>query len=170
MLGQVEVAAVGDPLELGPAHREQVLDVGGRARVVRELVGAVLAQPQVVGADPELRVPAHPLVHPVLGATSSAVVGRDEELHLHLLELARAEDEVAGRDLVAERLADLGDAERRLLARELEHVLEVDEDALRGLRAQVDLGARLLDRAHVGLEHQVELARLGELAAALGTD
>ena len=42
------------------------------------------------------------------------LVGRDEELHLHLLELERAEDEVARRDLVAERLADLGDAERRL--------------------------------------------------------
>jgi hypothetical protein len=40
----------------------------------------------------------------------------DEELHLHLLELAGAEDEVARRDLVAERLADLRDAERRLLA------------------------------------------------------
>ena len=43
--------------------------------------------------------------------------GLDEELHLHLLELAGAEDEVARRDLVAERLADLADAERRLLAR-----------------------------------------------------
>jgi hypothetical protein len=43
----------------------------------------------------------------------------DEELHLHLLELAGPEDEVAGRDLVAERLPDLGDAERDLLACEL---------------------------------------------------
>ena len=98
----------------------------------------------------------------------SASAGRDEELHLHLLELAGAEDEVAGGDLVAEGLADLGDPEGRLLAGEAEHVLEVDEDALRGLRAQVDLRALARDRADVGLEHQVELARLGELAAALG--
>jgi hypothetical protein len=41
--------------------------------------------------------------------------GLDEELHLHLLELAGAEDEVARRDLVAERLADLPDPERDLL-------------------------------------------------------
>ena len=40
-----------------------------------------------------------------------------------------------GRDLVAERLADLRDAERRLAAGELGDVLEVDEDALRRLRA-----------------------------------
>ncbi len=69
-----------------------------------------------------------------------------------------------GGDLVAKRLADLGDPERRLLARELQDVLEVDEDPLSGLRAQVGDRARVLHRADGGLEHQVELARLGELA------
>ena len=83
--------------------------------------------------------------------------GWHEELHLHLLELARAEDEVAGSDLVAERLADLGDAERRLLAAELEDVFEVDEDALRGLGAQVGDGALVFHRADRRLEHEVEL-------------
>ncbi len=38
VLGQVEVAAVGDPLELGPPERVQVLEVAGRARVVGELL------------------------------------------------------------------------------------------------------------------------------------
>ena len=72
-----------------------------------------------------------------------------------------------GRDLVAERLADLGDAERRLLARELKRGLEVEEDALGGLRAQVDGRAGVLHRADRGLEHQVELARLGEVAVRM---
>ena len=90
------------------------------------------AQAQVVGADAELDVPALALAEPVLEPLLR-FGGRHEELHLHLLELARAEDEVAGRDLVAEGLADLGDPERRLLARELQDVLEVDEDPLRGL-------------------------------------
>ena len=163
VLGEVEVAAVGDALELRVAHREAVLDVGGRARVVRELVGLVLAEDQVVGSDAEVGVPAHPLLHPVL-VPPLGVVGRAEELHLHLLELAGAEDEVARRDLVAEGLADLRDPERRLLAREGEDVLEVDEDALGRLRAQVGLRAGLRDRADLRLEHQVELARLGQLA------
>ena len=39
--GQIEVAAVRDPLELRPAHREEVLEVAGRRRVVRELLGLV---------------------------------------------------------------------------------------------------------------------------------
>ena len=93
--------------------------------------------------------------------------GLDEELELHLLELARAEQEVARRDLVAEALADLRDAEGGRMRARVHDVDEVDEDALRGLRAQVDDRGRLLDRPHVGLEHQVEAARLGQLAAAL---
>src|SRR3954462_13111218 len=95
------------------------------------------------------------------------LVRRYEVLHLHLLELARAEDEVSGRDLVAKRLADLRDAERRLLARERHDVAEVDEDALRGLRAQVGRRALLLHGADRRLEHQIEIARLGEVAHAL---
>ena len=89
---------------------------------------------------------------------------RDEVLHLHLLELAGAEDEVPGGDLVAEALTDLGDPEWRLLARELEVVLEIQEDALCRLGAQVDGRALLLHRSDAGLEHEVEVARLGQVA------
>ncbi len=163
VLGEIEIAAVGDPLELRPADREEVFDVARARGVMRELIGIVRAQAQVIGADPELRVPAlalrEPVLEPLLG-----LGGRDEELHLHLLELARAEDEVPGGDLVAEGLPDLRDPEGRFLARELEHVLEVDEDALRGLRAQVGGRPGLLHRSDRGLEHQVEVARLGQVA------
>ncbi len=99
------------------------------------------------------------MLEPALG-----FAGWNEELHLHLLELARAEDEVAGRDLVAEGLAHLCDPERWFLARELQDVLEVDEDALCGLRAQIGNRSRLLDRADGRLEHQVEVARLRQIA------
>jgi hypothetical protein len=56
--------------------------------------------------------------------------GLDEELHLHLLELPHAEDELPRDDLVAEGLAGLRDAEGDLHARALLHVQEVHEDAL----------------------------------------
>ncbi len=108
-------------------------------------------------------MPAEPLAEPVLEPLCR-VRGCDEELHLHLLELADAEEEVARCDLVPERLADLCDAERRLASRELGDVLEVDEDALRGLRAEVRRGALVLQCADVRLEHEVELPRLGEVA------
>ena len=70
-----------------------------------------------------------------------------------------------GRDLVAERLAGLGDAERRLLARGVHHVDEVEEDALRRLRPQVVQTRLVLDHAEVGLEHAVERTGLGPRAA-----
>ena len=49
-----------------------------------------------------------------------------------------------------------------------DHVGEVDEDALRGFRAQIVQALIGLDGAEVGLEHHVELARLGPLAGFAG--
>ena len=70
----------------------------------------MVAQAQVllvhVQADQPVAAEGAPVCEPVeVGA------GLAEELQLHLLELAGAEGEVAGRDLVAEALADLRDAE-----------------------------------------------------------
>src|SRR6185295_16930048 len=42
-----------------------------------------------------------------------------------------------------------------------------EEDALRGLRAEVHRGAGVLHGANLRLEHQVELARLGEVAVLM---
>ncbi len=52
-----------------------------------------------------------------------------------------------------------------LLARRVQHVEEVDEDALRGLRPQVVQRGLVLDRAEVGAQHAAELLRLGPLSA-----
>ena len=48
------------------------------------------------------------------------------------------------------------------------HVGEVDEDALRGLGTQIVQPLLGLDRTEIGLEHHVELARLGPLARLTG--
>src|SRR4030095_2429961 len=106
--GEVEVGAVGDAFELAPAPRVVELDVGGAGRVVRELLRIVWSQPEPRFGDAELDEPTEALLAPVL-VPARRVLGWDEVLHLHLLELASAEDEVPGRDLVAERLADLRD-------------------------------------------------------------
>src|SRR5207244_11113234 len=91
---EIEVGAVRDALELGPAEREGVLDVDARLGVVRELVATVRPQPQPLALDAEACVPLQarrpPVVVPLL-----VLAGTDEELELHLLELARAEEEVA---------------------------------------------------------------------------
>ena len=91
-----------------------------------------------------------------------------EELDLHLFELARAEGEVARRDLVAEALADLGDAERDADARAVHDVLEVDEDALGRFGAEKCGIFLAAEGADDGLEHQVEFARRRQRAQFLG--
>ena len=68
---------------------------------------------EVVIGEPEGLPPRQAPVPPEL-EPAGRLVGVAEPLHLHLLELAAAVDEVAGGDLVAEGLADLGDAERDL--------------------------------------------------------
>ena len=161
VLLEVVVGTLRDALELVEAPRERELDVGRPARIVRQLVVVVGAQAQHLGGDAVLDVPVQPLVAPVL-VPVGRLGRRHEELEFHLLELAGAEDPVLRGDLVAEALADLGDPERRLLARRLQHLAEVGEHALRRLGAQVGIGAGALDRAGLGLEHQVELAGLGE--------
>ncbi len=167
---EVPVAPVVDPLELLPAEREAVLDVDGLLGVVGELVGPVLAEAEALGR--RRRSASYQALR--RGSQSSKCcggrLGADEVLHLHLLELAHPEDEVAGADLVAERLADLGDPEGDLLARRVADVPEVDVDALGRLRAQVDDGGLVLDRAQEGLEHQVEAARRAERPAVVRAD
>ncbi len=162
MRPEVEVGAVRDPFELPPVgEREPVLDIDRALGIVRELVGVVLADPEVILAEPQVGPPAHPLADPELVPVLVGA-GLDEELHLHLLELPLAEDEVPRGDLVAERSADLRDPEGDLLAAHLLDRPEVDEHPLCGLGAQVHRVLGVLDRAHVRLEHQVEVAGLRE--------
>ena len=170
VLAQVVVAPVGDALELVPAPREQELHVARARRVVRQLVVVVGPQPQLLGRHAQVEVPVH-AAPGTSTRTTAALSSGGTKYSISICSNSRVRNtKLPGRDLVAERLADLGDAERRPLARRLQHVLEVDEHALRRLGPQVDLGARALDRAGVGLEHEVELPGLGEavLGAAVG--
>ena len=95
--------------------------------------------------------------------------GHYEILYLHGLEFAGPEDEVAGRNLISESLANLRDAERQALACRVQHVFEIHEDALGGLRPQVSLSGPVFDGPYESLKHEVELPRLGHIAAAVGT-
>src|SRR5262249_48013318 len=145
VLAEVVVAPIGDPLELGETllarEGERVLDVAAAARllgVVRELVLLVVADAEVRAGEPERTPPVVTRLPPVL-VPLRRLARVDEELELHLLELARAEDEVPRRHLVPEAPPHLTDAERDLDPGRVEHVLEVVEHALRGLGSEVGL-------------------------------
>jgi hypothetical protein len=163
VLLEVVIGSLRDALQLVEAPRKEELHVGGAGGVVRQLVGVVRAELQHLGRDAVLDVPGEPGLAPVV-VPVRRLLRRYEELHLHLLELARPEDPVLGRDLVAEALADLGDPERRLLARGLQDLCEVGEHALGRLRTQIGVGPGALDGPRLRLEHEVELTGLRETA------
>ena len=167
VLGQVVVGAVRHAPQLAPAEGEQELEVRGGLGVEAQLLGVVVAQPQVLvlQADAQQPVVAEgaPVVEPL-----QISAGLAEELQLHLLELADAEDEVARGDLVAEGLTDLAHAEGQLAAGGALGVDEVGEDALRRLRPQVHGVLGILGDALERLEHQVELPDVGEVVLTAG--
>ena len=136
MLREVEVGAAVYALHLLEAERHVELDVGSGVGVVSQLL--VVVEAVVLGAEAQSLVPLHAQLLPLLEVLELGA-RLYEELHLHLLELAHTEDELACYDLVAERLADLCDAERNLHTACLLHVKVVDEDALCCLRAEVYL-------------------------------
>ena len=84
----------------------------------------------------------------------------NEELHLHLLELAHTEDKLTSHDLITERLTDLGDTERDLHTASLLHIQEVHENTLGRLRTKINLHRSISGRTHIRREHQVKLANL----------
>ncbi len=113
VLGQVIVAPVGDSLELADPERKGILDVGGRRRIERQLVGVMVAQPQPFRLEPQLDVPIESRLAPV-SIPLPGLFGTAEKLDLHLLEFTRAKGEIAGIDLIAKALTDLCDSERNL--------------------------------------------------------
>src|SRR5947209_10919210 len=78
-----------------------------------------------------------------------------EKLHFHLFKLTHTEDKLAGYDLVAERLANLGDTKRYLHACRLLHVEEVNKYTLGCFGAQVNCIRLFGYGAELCREHQV---------------
>src|SRR5688500_988625 len=74
------------------------------------------------------------------------VIGRDEELEFHLLELTSSEGIVARINLIAEGLANLRNAVGHLLPGDLEDISKLRDNGLRCFRTQVGHIVRALNR------------------------
>ena len=156
MLGQVIVGPVSDAPEFSPAEGEEELDIGCCLGIEGEFFLIVISHSGLLGLKAELHEPVPAEILPVCEPLEICI-RLAEELHFHLLELTGSESEVAGSDLVAERLTDLADSEGNFLSGSPLNVLEVNEDALRGLGSEIDGRCAALRNALEGLEHQVEL-------------
>ncbi len=134
MLLEVKVGAVSKAVEFRGSKGEIVDEVDGPFGIVGKLLFRVLFFVNVVGVEADEFAPLVHLGKPVL---KGFFPGRfaDEIFDFHLFEFDDAEDEVAGGDLVAERLADLRHAEWDADAHGVDDVFEVEEDRLSGFWA-----------------------------------
>ena len=167
VLGQIIIRAVRNAPQLAPVREgERVFNVRRRLGIERELLLRVVAEAQMLRLQAQRRQPLHGVILPVLKPLQIRI-RLAEEFHLHLFEFTGAEREIAGSDLVAERLSDLADAKRQMPARRSLHIFEIDENALCRLGTQIDRVGRVLRHTLERFEHQVELTDIGpvELAA-----
>ena len=163
MLRQVKVGAAVNAFHLLKPKGHVKLDVTGRIGIVGQLL--MVVEPVVLRTESQCLVPLHAGLLPT-GEPVQFGSRLHEILHLHLLKLTHTENELTGHDFIAESLAYLCYAERQLHAACLLHIKIVHKDALSRLGTQVYLAGALSRRAHLGGEHQVELAHLGPVACA----
>ena len=109
MVAEVEIGPGMDSFQLLETEGEVELDIGGSISVMGQFL--MIMEPVILRTHTEVHVPFHtiflPLAEPLhLGSRFA------EELHLHLLEFAHAEDELTGDNLIAEGLSDLCDTEK----------------------------------------------------------
>src|SRR5262249_52499256 len=138
-----------------------------------KLFSCLLSFPQSLGSDAEFDVPVESLLDPfdvefdVIFFSWLQISGRFAEIFdLHLFEFARAEGEIARRDLVAEGFTDLRDPKGQLASHRLLPVIKIDEDSLRGLGTKIGNALIVIDRADNSLEHRVEAPRLCQVRRA----
>ena len=152
-----------NPLNLLEAERHLELDVGGRICIVGQLLMVVVTV--FIITQPKSLVPFQACLFPLFEPLQLGA-GAHEKLHLHLLELAHTENELAGHNLVAECLTDLCDTEWNAHTARFLHIQIVHENALRCFRTQINRHGAVGRRTHFGLEHQVELAHVSPVPGA----
>ena len=167
MSSQVIICSVRDAPKLAPAEREQELQVRGRLAVERKLFLLMIPGTHFIVLHAEGLQPVDAVLFPVCEPLQISI-RLTEELELHLLELTRTECEVAGRDLISEGFADLGNAERHFLSGSSLDILEVYENTLRSLGTQINGILCVFRDALECLEHQVELTDVGKIMLAAG--
>src|SRR5688500_20363259 len=93
-------------------------------------------------------------------------VRSDEILHLHLLKLPRTQDEVARSNLIAKRLSNLRNSERKFASQRCLHVEKVDEYALGRFWTQIRECRWIIFlrcRANQRAKHHVEKALVSQV-------
>lgn len=163
--GEVKIGPVGEAVEFAGSKGKVVDEVDSALRVVGELLFGVLFFMDASRFQPNALAPAVHLLEPRIESFFPGGFS-GEVLNFHLFEFDDSKHKVAGGDFVAEGFADLGDAEGEFNSNGIDDIFVVEEDGLGRFGAQVGDVAVGAGLAHVGLKHEVEVARLGKIGGA----
>src|SRR5215475_1705044 len=118
VLFEIIVRAIGDSLELAPAHGEKILDIDTSFGIVGQFVRFMLALSNVLRSYAVTLIPCKTLLDP-FSMPCFIRARHTEKFDLHLLELTGAERKIARRDLTSKRFTDLGNSKKRFRPRSL---------------------------------------------------
>src|SRR3989344_924537 len=134
MLRKVVVGAVVYTLNLVKSPRKFIFDVPGILGIKHQVLVLLKAQLFLVYAEREVPAPAILLYRLIC---LLVFVGAYKELRIRLFEFSGTEEEVAGRYLIAERLAYLGYAKRHLGLHGIDDIFVVQINSLARLAGQI---------------------------------
>ena len=163
---KIIVGTVSDAFNLLRTKRGVVIhQVVRTLRVVGKLISRYIVDRDPLAGNTDTLPPGQTILKPAL-MPGFIGTGDHEELDLHLLEFAYAEEEVARIDLIAERLPNLSNPKRELPTGCGKHISEVDKDTLSSLGAQVGERTALGHWTNLGTEHHVEGAWFSQIGRA----
>ena len=112
VLSKIVISASGNSHQLLLSKGEAEGNIGTGKSIVSQRITLVNIPPHQIVAQTDTEQKVLGLLQPlfVLGLPNLLTTWRDEVLDLHLLKLPRTEDEVAGRNLIAECLANLSNS------------------------------------------------------------
>ena len=109
--------------------------------------------------DPLVNKPEHGVLPALKKRLPLRFLRIEEVFDFRLFEFKRSENELTGRNFVAEAFADIADAERKLDPGGIQDIGEVGENPLRRFAAQVNRKLLSLDDADRRLEHDIKRFR-----------
>ena len=165
MVAEVIIGAVGYAFQFFHTVRELIFNVIAGFGIVSQIFFRRGININVLARQSLLFPPFDPGFFPHF-MPFFVFAGHNKIFQLGLFKLPDAEDKVARCDFIAERFADLSNAERQLARGGINHVFKLGKNCLCGFRTQISQIFRIINRADRRLEHQVKRTGFGQICRA----
>ncbi len=160
MVAQIVISAVGDAFQFFQPVRELVFQIIRCFGIVRQFGFFNFVHMQFFGVQALFNPPIDTVVFPFFQPIHVGA-GFDKVFQFHLFKFADAENKVARRDFIAERLTDLRNAKWYFARCRIYHIFKLRKNGLSRFGTQISKIFPVFNRTDIRFKHQVEHARFG---------